>query len=292
MISNGGAGRPAKPTSTSTSSLRRAIALSSCDVAGNSADRIVEDLRTWLRTAQPGTRLPSSRELTARYSASPVTVQKAIRMLVGLGLVESRPGAGTYVLGSRDVRPLDFGWQISALRSSTSTHPALPSTLREGPVDAISLQSGYPAKDLLPHRAVRAALARAARGEAALMRSPARGLPDLQAWFAGELASSTPTGVTPVTARDVLVVPGTQSALSTTFRALAGPGQSVIMETPTYWGAILAAEHAGARIVPGVGDADGPDPVDLARAFSETRARLFYGQPNFANPTGAEWAPE
>lgn len=291
MITNGGANRHARPASTSTDDTQRGIALSSCGVGVNSADRIVEDLRTWIRTAHPGTQLPSSRELTAHYGASPVTVQKAMRMLVALGLVESRPGAGTYVLGSRDVRPLDFGWQTGALRSSTSTHPVLPTTMRDGPVDAISLHSGYPAKELLPQRAVRAALARAARSEAALTRSPARGLPEVQAWFAGELATSTPAGVTPVTARDVLVVPGTQSALSTTFRALAGPGRPVITESPTYWGAILAAEHAGVRIVPVASDADGPDPADVARAFGETGARLFYGQPNFANPTGSEWAP-
>ena len=34
---------------------------------------------------------------------------------------------------------------------------------------------------------------------------------------------------------------------------------------------------------------DGPDPDELARAFEESGARLFYAQPNYANPTGAQW---
>lgn len=39
-------------------------------------------------------------------------------------------------------------------------------------------------------------------------------------------------------------------------------------------------------------DAGGPDPVELDRAFDETGARLFYAQPTWANPTGAQWSEE
>jgi DNA-binding transcriptional MocR family regulator len=44
-------------------------------------------------------------------------------------------------------------------------------------------------------------------------------------------------------------------------------------------------------MVPVASDAEGPDPDDVARAFTETGARVFYAQPNFANPTGAQWSP-
>ena len=37
---------------------------------------------------------------------------------------------------------------------------------------------------------------------------------------------------------------------------------------------------------------DGPNPAELDRAFAETGARLFYAQPTYANPTGAQWSPE
>lgn len=258
----------------------------------SSAARIVADLRVWLETAPAGARLPSSRELSERYKASPVTVQKAMRMLVALGLVESRPGAGSFALGRRAAaRPLDFSWQTGALRSAAHPLPALSAPLRETAVDKISLHAGYPAKELLPERAVRAALVRAARGDAAIVKSPAGGLPELQAWFASELASVTPSGVTPVAARDVLVVPGTQSALSSIFRVLAGAGQPVIMESPSYWGAILAAAQAGVTIVPIPSGPEGPEPADLEAAFAESGAKVFYAQPNYANPTGAQWSP-
>ncbi|BAS07805.1 2-aminoadipate transaminase [Arthrobacter sp. Hiyo4] len=158
--------------------------------------------------------------------------------------------------------------------------------------DAISFHSGYPDRELLPERLVRAALARAARGGAALSRPPAAGLPELQSWFAHELGASTPAGTTPPNPSDVVVLPGSQSGLSSIFSALAGRGQPLLMESPSYWGAILAAGQGGVRIVPVPSGPVGPDPAELARAFDESGARLFYAQPNYANPTGAQWSAE
>lgn len=257
------------------------------------ADVIVADLRAWIDQAAPGARLPASRELAARYAASPVTVQAAMRSLVSQGLVESRPGAGTFVLDHRSPRAADFGWQTSALRTAASSrlgHVSGP--MRDATVDVIGLHAGYPTRELLPERLVRVALSRASRSEAAFARPPIGGLPELQGWFASELASSTPAGVSPPTTRDVLVVPGTQSALSSVFRSLAGAAHAVLMESPTYWGALLAARQAGVHVVPVRDDTEGPDPSDLARAFDESGARIFYAQPTFANPTGAQWSPE
>ncbi|GAA3337507.1 PLP-dependent aminotransferase family protein [Amorphoplanes nipponensis] len=254
-----------------------------------SSSRIVDDLRAWIGTAAPGARLPSTRELVARYRVSPVTVQRALRRLSGAGLVESRPGAGTFVRVARAVRPADYGWQTSALRSPQFPVVPVSTPLRGAPDDVIALHSGYPDRELLPERLVRAAVTRAARADAAVARSPVAGLPELQSWFARELGAVTPAGVTPPRASDVIVLPGSQSGLSSVFRALAGTGQPLLMESPTYWGAILAARQAGVRVVPVPSGPAGPDPDDLARAFAETAARLFYAQPNYANPTGAQW---
>lgn len=222
---------------------------------------------------------------------SPVTVQKALRTLAAQGLIETRPGVGTFVRGVRVAKPLDFGWQTAALGTPQSRITAPSAAVRPAPIDAIALHSGYPSRDLLPERLVRSALVRAARGDAAVTRSPAAGLPELQSWFAQELGSATPVGVTPPSAGDVIVLPGSQSGLSASFRALAGAGHPLLIESPTYWGAIIAAAQAGVHLVPVPSGVDGPDPDDLARAFAETGARAFYAQPNFANPSGAQWSP-
>ncbi|WP_324644508.1 PLP-dependent aminotransferase family protein [Pseudarthrobacter sp. LT1] len=256
----------------------------------DSSSRIATALRQWLAGAAPGAKLPSTRSLVAEYQASPVTVQKALQALASQGLIESRPGVGTFVRAVRTARPSDYGWQTAALRSPSSPLPPSSGTMRSVPGEAIWFHSGYPDRELLPERLVRSALARAARGDAALSRPPAAGMPELQQWFAQELGSATPVGITPPTPNDVIVLPGSQSGLSSIFRALVGAGQPLLMESPSYWGAILAAAQTGVRVVPVPTGPDGPDPADVDRAFAETGARAFYVQPNYANPTGAQWA--
>ncbi|KAA1426158.1 PLP-dependent aminotransferase family protein [Nocardioides antri] len=257
----------------------------------DSSSRIVDGIRAWIQGAAPGAQLPSTRRLVAEYAASPVTVQKALRTLAAAGLIESRPGVGSFVLTPRSARPQDYGWQTAALGPPRSALPRIAGALRTARDDVQELHSGYPEPGLLPDRLVRAALARAARGAAAFARPPASGLPELRTWFATEVAGATPAERAAPSAHDVVIVPGTQSGLTSIFRALVAPGQPLLMESPTYWGAILAAHQAGVRPVPVAGDADGPDPDLLDRTLRETGARALYAQPSFANPTGARWSP-
>ncbi len=244
-----------------------------------------------MSTAAPGAKLPATRELVARYAVSPVTVQKALRTLTTQGMVESRPGVGTFVRTVRTARPNDYGWQTAALGSPDHRIPRLPASLRPAPNDTIALHSGYPDRELLPERLLRAAFTRAARSEALLDRPPTAGLPELQSWFAAELESVTPAGTTPASPGEVVIIPGSQVGLITTFRSLVGAGGPLLMESPTYWGAILAAAQVGVEVVPVPSGPDGPDPEALERAFERSGARAFYAQPNFASPTGALWTP-
>jgi DNA-binding transcriptional MocR family regulator len=89
-----------------------------------------------------------------------------------------------------------------------------------------------------------------------------------------------------------VIVPGSQSGLGSLFRSLVGAGRPLLIESPTYWGAMLAAAQVGVQLVPIPSGPNGPDPVDIERAFARTGARALYAQPNFANPNGAQWAPE
>lgn len=261
-------------------------------MSNSSSDRIASALRKWIASAPEGAQLPSTRRLVSEFEASPVTVQKALKALIGQGLIESRPGVGTFVRAIRTARPNDYGWQTAALGSPQHRIPNLSSALRTAPNDVIALHSGYPDKELLPERLVRAAFTRAARSEAAVSRPPTAGLPELQSWFASELGSLTPSGLTPPVASDVIVLPGSQSGLSTLFRTLVGAGQPLLIESPSYWGALLAAAQVGVQLVPIPSGPSGPSPDDLDRAFAQTGARAFYAQPNFANPTGGQWSAE
>src|SRR3954454_11988616 len=257
-----------------------------------SSFRLAAELRSWIAGALPGARLPSTRALVAQHRVSPVTVQRALRDLTSSGLVETRPGVGTFVRAVRTARPSDYGWQTAALRFPRARIQTVATALRTVPNDVIALHAGYPDPELLPGRLVRSALTRAVRGDTALSRSPVAGLPELQSWFAQELGTASPLGVAAPIPSDVIVLPGSQSGLSSIFRALVSAGQPLLMESPTYWGAITAAAQAGVRVVPVPTGPDGPDPGELDRAFADTGARLFYCQPTYANPTGAQWTAE
>ena len=256
----------------------------------SSPERLATHLRGLARDLPAGGRLPSTRTIAARWGASPVTVQRAVRILVAEGLVETRPGAGNFIRHARPAARADYGWQTTALGPARIDRGAIGSTLRQSPDDVISLRESYPSDDLLPVRAVRAALTRAAASRAAVDRPPPAGLPELRDWFARELAGATPHGGDAPTGSDVLVVPGGQSALSSTFRALAAPGEAVVMEAPTFWGAIAAARLAELRIVPVARDGDAVAPAVLDEALATSRAKLFYAQPHFANPSGEAWS--
>ena len=130
---------------------------------------------------------------------------------------------------------------------------------------AIPLSSGYLALDLQPIALVGAALARAARRPGAWERGPVEGREELRAWFAREAGGS-------LRAHDVVVCSGGQPALATAFRALAAPGDPVLVEAPTYLGAIVAARAAGLRVVPVPSDADGVRPDLLAQALRAHRS--------------------
>ncbi|MEU4240788.1 PLP-dependent aminotransferase family protein [Actinoplanes sp. NPDC026619] len=251
---------------------------------GNAADRVIQDLRRLATAAAPGSQLPSVRALTARHQASPVTVAEAIRVLAAQGVVEARPGRGTFV-AARPVLPAppDLSWQTVALGAALPGDADMAALLALPLAGAIPLSGGYLDPDLQPAAALGAALARAARQPATWQRGPVEGREDLRAWFAQQSGTGLRAG-------DLVICPGGQAALSSALRALTTPGDTLLVESPTYLGALAAARAAGLRIVPVPADADGVLPDQLAAAFARTSARLFYCQPLHANPSGATLA--
>src|SRR4051812_27417684 len=257
---------------------------------GNTEDRVTQALRATAAALRPGDRLPSVRDLMAAHRASPLTVQRAIGRLAGEGLVEPRPGRGTFVAAPAEAPPgaagaPDLSWQSVALGARTVDQAALQELLALPPAAAIPLSSGYLEPDLQPLAAIGSALARAARRPAAWDRGPVEGREELRAWFAREAGGR-------MRAHDVVVCPGGQAAMATAFRALASPGETILVESPTYVGAIAAARAAGVRVVPVASDAGGVRPELLDDALRRTGARAVYCQPLFANPSGASLAPD
>ncbi len=219
---------------------------------------------------------------------SPVTVSRALAQLAAEGLVVTRPGAGAFRAEARTAPQAtgDTSWQEVALSAQAAAEPrtvdasGVLACLAQPPTGVIEFNSGYLHPSLQPEQALAAALGRAGRRPGAWGRPPMDGLPELREWFARGCGGA-------VTASDVLITSGGQTALTTAMRALAAPGTPVLVESPTYPGLLAVARAAGLRPVPVPVDTDGVRPELLAAAFRATGAQVFICQPLFQNPTGA-----
>ena len=200
----------------------------------------------------------------------------------------TRPGAGTFVAEQRrpvDKASVDTNWQLVPLGDRFVDASRLATILRPAPEGVISLAAGYAHPQLMPMRALTSSVSRAARRPDVWERPPPAGIRRLREWFARTSGDA-------LTADDVLITGGGQSALSAAFRALLPPGAPILVESPTYLGALAVGRAAGLRPVPVPVDEGGVQLDMLAEAFSATGARAFYCQPTFQNPTGAVLAPE
>ncbi|MEE1831906.1 aminotransferase-like domain-containing protein [Streptomyces sp. SP17KL33] len=257
----------------------------------SSVAELVEQLRKELDRYSVGGKLPSSRALVERFRVSPVTVSRALAQLSAEGLVVTRPGAGAFRAGPRESGTAavgDTSWQEVALSADGSAEPS-PRTvdasgvlvsLASPPPGVIEFNGGYLHPSLQPEQAMGAALSRAGRRPGVWARPPVEGVPELREWFARSIGGA-------ITAAEVIVAAGGQSALTTALRALAPPGAPVLVESPTYPGMLAIARAAGLRPVPVPVDADGVRPALLADAFKASGARVLVCQPLFQNPTGA-----
>ncbi|WP_028645442.1 MocR-like transcription factor YczR [Nocardioides sp. URHA0020] len=211
------------------------------------------------------TRLPSERELTGALGVSRTTVTRAYAALREAGYAEARRGSGTFT-------------RVPGGRSRAHDRALLP---RPGDGDAIDLNCAAPsAPPGIAH-----AYAEAAADLPAYLGGhgyfPA-GLPSLQAAIA---ASYDERGL-PTPPDQIMVTPGALTAASIVAQAFTGPGDRVLVETPTYPNATDALRHAGARLTPSPVDPEGWDLDAVAATVRQTSPRLAYLIPDFQNPTG------
>lgn len=250
--------------------------------------RVTQHLRALAHAGVAGARLPSVRELMRELKVSPVTVQRALGCLAREGVLEARPGQGTFVAGPLPAEtapaPADMAWQSVALGSGRASADGLSALGSLPSARSRTLNIAYLPEELQATSLLAAAASRALRRPGVWARLPVEGLEALRAWFAQEAGGT-------FAPHEVVICPGTQSALSAAFRALAAPGDPVLMESPTYSGAVAAATAAGLRLMPVPTDMEGVVPDLLEEAFGRSSARLFYCQPTYANPTGSALSP-
>ena len=155
--------------------------------------------------------------------------------------------------------------------------------------EIISFAPGFPSPDTFPwleFREIASALLTGADGWV-LQYGPTRGYRPLLEAVAGIMEQR---GV-PTTVDRLIITTGSQQALDLVARVFLNPGDVILVELPTYTGAITAFQNVQADMVGVRQDADGIDLQELDATFVRLqsqgrRVRLLYVVPNFQNPTG------
>jgi DNA-binding transcriptional MocR family regulator len=219
-----------------------------------------------------GLRLPPERDLAAALSVSRNTVAAAYQVLRDEGMAESRQGAGTRIVPHRTTPAavhrangffagllensvLDADLSLAAVDCAPQVAAALaePSSIL-GMTEQVTATSGY-----FP-----------------------LGLPALRVAVASHLTHRLGMPADPA---EVIVTTGAQQALDLLIRCEVLPGQPVVVEDPTFPGALDALYRADARVLR-IPAGAGLDPDRLEHMVRTHRPALVYLVPTHHNPTG------
>jgi 2-aminoadipate transaminase len=155
--------------------------------------------------------------------------------------------------------------------------------------DLISFAAGYPDPTGFPWDEFRTIASELLSGKdgSVLQYGPTRGYRPLLESILGVLGER---GIK-ADLSQVMTTSGSQQGLDLIARVLIAPGDVVLVEIPTYTGAIAAFRNAQCRLVGVKQDADGInleelDAVCLRERASGSRVNLLYLVPNFQNPAG------
>ncbi len=148
--------------------------------------------------------------------------------------------------------------------------------------EVISFAGGLPAPATFPVQEMRAALDKVltTKGREALQYSTTEGFAPLREWIAARVG----TPEAPVHPDEVLIVSGSQQGLDLLAKVLVDPGDTVLVETPTYLGALQSFSLFSPNYVSIASDEDGLIPEAMDESMRG--AKFLYCLPNFQNPTG------
>jgi len=262
--------------------------------------QIRDQLRALVHSGElrPGDRIPASRELALQLGVHRTTVANAYAELESEGLIRGHVGRGTYIQGVAEApKPVTASgngagrvrWEtlFADERGEETLNRLMPNVS----ADAISFVAARPPEDLFPLEEFRNCCNTVLKsdGRRILQLGSSDGYGPLRTTLQQLLRSE---GL-PVREGQILVTGGCQQALDLLCKAFLRPGDSVVLENPTYPGAI--AIFAGARVrcldVPVRTESNGSastgiDLDALEYVLVQNRVKLIVLTPDFQNPTG------
>jgi DNA-binding transcriptional MocR family regulator len=252
------------------------------DLAGDLASLVAKG------TLRPGDRLPSVRQLSQQRKLSVSTVLQAYLLLENRGVVETRPQSGHYVRPPRtslvpEPRPPRNSTQ--ATRVTVSDLVARVTGAARDP-KIVPLGAATISPSLLPTERINrcmAAVAREAGGAGVAYDIP----PGYLALRRQVARRSADQGIA-LRPDEIVTTVGAMEALHLCLRAVASAGDTIAVESPSYYGLLQLIEALGMRALeipanPGTGlDLDALD-----QSLKRHRVKACLAVTNFSNPVGA-----
>lgn len=166
-----------------------------------------------------------------------------------------------------------------------------PSAIREAlkiiaQPDIISFAGGLPAPELFPREDIKQIcnemLSDPVKGPSSLQYNLTEGYPPLVHYLAEEL---TREGI-PTSPSNILITTGSQQSLDLLGKVFLNPDDKVVVENPTYLGALQAFNAYQAQYLTVPGDDEGMRVDQIETILKNYRPKLIYVVSNFSNPTG------
>ncbi|MGH8146849.1 MAG: PLP-dependent aminotransferase family protein [Rhodanobacteraceae bacterium] len=244
-------------------------------------------------TLAPGTRVPSLRDISQDRGVAISTALQAYRLLEDRGIIEARPKSGYYVVGRRTAT---FAKPSASTPPENAAEVAISSValkLLEYASDPrlIPLGCAIPSSELLAAERLDRLLARKARAKGREFNIYTAPKGDLQ--LRVEIARRAMHWQRPLSPEDIIVTNGCTEALSLALRSVTKAGDTVAIESPTYFGLLQALEALDLKALELPTDpTTGADLLALERALASREIAACLFASSFSNPLGCTMPDE
>ncbi|MCA7993955.1 PLP-dependent aminotransferase family protein [Burkholderia cepacia] len=261
-------------------------------------EKLADDIERLIRQGvyRHGDRIPSVRQASQQHRISITTVLHAYLLLESRGLLESRPQSGYFVNLRRDdghapVRELRPSKPI-AISSSVDVSRLVLSTLRSiGTDDAVPLGSPYPDPSLFPFEKLNRYAYAAGRDKS--LWGVTDGLPPGHPRLIRQIARRYLENGMSVDPNEIIVTVGATEAINLCLQAVAKPGDTIAVESPTFYAMLHAIERMGMKAIEVATHPEyGIDIAALAAIAKSQPIAACMVMPNFQNPLGFQMPDE
>ncbi len=239
-------------------------------------------------TLRPGHRLPSVRRMALQRDVSISTVLQAYTLLENRGFIEARPQSGYYVrprLPSEVLEPRMAKPMAKPAAVGVNDLTAEVLMLASDP-SYVPFGAACPHHSLFPTKKLARILAAVGRNDPALLGRYAMN------WaydpLTREIARRYLQAGCPIAHDELIVTIGCTEALNLSLRAITKPGDTVAVETPTYFGFLETLQALNLKVVEIPTGSRTGICLDATRdALANNNIKALMVMPSFSNPLGS-----